>query len=504
MRETRERFSALAPACWALGSFRHHDGRSKTAPLSTMIAALLFGAALAATHKLSASNWPQFRGSGGAGVSADAKPPLKIGPTENVRWSVEMPWSPSSPIVWGDRIFLTTFSDGQLETRCYDRADGRLRWSRGIKPEQIEEHHRSDGSPAAASPATDGRRVVSYFGSFGLVCHDLDGKELWRHPLPLAESGGKFGSGTSPIIVGNRILLNRDQYQYSSLLAVDVETGATIWETTRPDAAGSFGTPALWHNDGVDEVVLAGSARLKGYALQTGVERWLIDGVTGTVCTTPVVAEGMLFFAAWSPGQADSPRQPWEEFLKRNDKNGDGEVALEEIDESRRDYLRGMDRTRDGKFTKEDWDLLKAGDSRAENLLIAVKPGGRGDISETHVAWKYRRALPYVPSPLCYEGRIYFVKDGGLMSSLDVKTGEPFYAQERIGATGNYYASPVAADGRIYLASVPGKLIVVKAGGTKPEVLHQADFGTRILATPALVDDTLYLRTATHLWAFGK
>jgi outer membrane protein assembly factor BamB len=399
---------------------------------------------------------------------------------------------------------LTTFIDGELETRCHDRSDGRLRWSRRIKPENVDEHHRSDGSPAAATPATDGRHVVSYFGSFGLICHDLDGKELWRHLLPLAESGGKFGSGTSPIIVGNRVLLNRDQYQYSSLLAVDLETGTTLWETPRPDAAGSFGTPVVWRNDGVDEVVLAGSARLKGYALATGMERWVIDGVTGTVCTTPVIGDGMLYFAAWSPGQSDSPRQPWEEFLKRNDKNGDGEVALEEIAVNRRDYLRGLDKNRDGKFTKEDWDLMKAADARAENLLLAVKPGGRGDITDSHVAWKFRRGLPYVSSPLFYDGRIYIVRDGGIISSLDAKTGEPFYAQERLHATGNYYSSPVAADGRIYLASLAGKLSVIKAGGNKPELLHEADFGTRILATPALVDGEVFIRTETHLWAFGK
>ena len=451
-----------------------------------------------------APSWPQFRGSEGSGVGKDAHPPLKIGPDEKRVWQIEVPWSPSSPCISGDRIFLTTFHDGLLEVRCHDAADGRMRWSRQIKPEGIEEHHRSDGSPAASTPATDGRRVVSYFGSFGILCHDFDGKELWRRPLPIAESGGKFGTGTSPIIAGRMVVLNRDQHQYSMLMAVDLETGRTIWETPRPDAAGSFGSPALWRNNGEDQIVLAATARLKGYVLSTGAERWSIDGVTGMVCTTPVVGDGMLYFAAWSPGQADSPRQPWEEFLKRHDKNGDSVVDLEEIDVSRRDYLRGMDRTRDGKFTIEDWQLLKAGDARAENLLIAVKPGGRGDISESHVAWKYHRALPYVPTPLIYEGRIYFVKDGGLMSSLDVKTGEPFYAQERVGATGNYYASPVAADGRIYIASVPGKVSVIKAGGTKPEILHQSDFGTRILATPALVGGRLYLRTATHLWAFGE
>jgi len=282
-----------------------------------------------------------------------------------------------------------------------------------------------------------------------------------------------------------------------------LETGATVWETPRPEAAGSFGSPVLWQNEGVDEVVLAGSAQLKAYDLATGTERWLVTGVTNTVCTTPVVGDGMLFFTAWSPGQADAPRQPWDKFLAANDKNGDGEVSLEEIPVERRDYMRGLDRTRDGKLTKEDWELLKIGDAKAENVLVAVKPGGHGNISETHIAWKYKRALPYVPSPLFYEGRLYFLRDGGLLSSLNPKTGEPYYAQERIaGASGSYYASPVAADGRIYVASLQGKLSVIKAGGEKPEILHQADFGARILATPALVGDKVYLRTATHLWAF--
>ena len=147
---------------------------------------------------------------------------------------------------------------------------------------------------------------------------------------------------------------------------------------------------------------------------------------------------------------------------------------------------------------------MKAGSAKAENVLIAVKPGGHGDISASHVAWKYGRGLPYVPSPLFYDGRIYLVRDGGMISSFDAKTGNPFYAQERLGAVGSYYSSPVAADGRIYIASLPGKLTVVKAGGEKPEILHQAEFGERIFATPVLVGDKLYLRTATKLWAFGK
>jgi outer membrane protein assembly factor BamB len=451
------------------------------------------------------TQWPQFRGPNASGVAAaEARPPIKIGPTDGVLWKVEVPWSPSSPCVWDERIFLTTFSDGELQTRCHSTTDGKLLWSHGVKPKELELFHRSDGSPAASTPATDGKRVVSYFGSFGLICYDVQGKELWRHPLPVALSGGSFGTGTSPIIVGNRVILNRDQDVNSSLLAVDLETGRTLWETARPDAIGSFGTPIVWKNEGAEEIVHAGSLSIKGYDLQTGKERWVVNGIAGFICPSPVIGDGLLFFAGWSPGKADQPWPTWEAFLAMKDKNHDGEIALAEFSDAERDFMRAMDRNRDGKVTKEDWDVLLATTKKSENVMIAVKPGGKGDITETHVAWKFNRGLPYVPSALYYDGRVYLVKDGGMISSLEAKTGEPCYVQQRLEAIGSYYASPIAADGRIYLASLPGKLTVIKAGGDKPEILHQADFGERIFATPAPIGERLYLRTAGHLWAFGK
>jgi outer membrane protein assembly factor BamB len=136
--------------------------------------------------------------------------------------------------------------------------------------------------------------------------------------------------------------------------------------------------------------------------------------------------------------------------------------------------------------------------------MLAVKPGGKGNITKTHVAWKATRGLPYVASPLVYDGRIYSIKNGGMISSFDAKSGKPYYLQERLDAEGNYYSSPVAADGRIYMASVDGKFTVVKAGGEKPEILHHAQFGERIYASPALADDKLYLRTKSALYAFGE
>jgi hypothetical protein len=212
----------------------------------------------------------------------------------------------------------------------------------------------------------------------------------------------------------------------------------------------------------------------------------------------------LLFFAGWSPGKTDAPWPSWEAFLAKSDKNRDGEVAVAEFDDSDRDFMRALDRNRDGKVAKDDWDTLLATTAKSENVMLAVKPGGRGDITATHVAWKFNRGLPYVPSPLYYDGRVYLVKDGGMMSSFNAKTGEPFYVQQRLETIGSYYASPIAADGRIYLASLPGKLTVIKAGGDKPEILHQAEFGERIFATPAPIGERLYVRTADHLWAFGK
>ncbi|HTL58033.1 MAG TPA: PQQ-binding-like beta-propeller repeat protein [Candidatus Limnocylindrales bacterium] len=464
----------------------------------------LLAATAASTLSAATPAWPAFRGPNCSGVATDAKPPVQISPTNSVLWKIQVPWSPSSPCIWGDQLFLTTFADNELQTRCYERGDGKLVWSRGLKADKLEMFHSTESSPAASTPATDGRHLVSYFGSFGLVCYDLHGKELWRYPLPLALSLGGYGTATCPMIAGHLAIVSRDRDDASSLLAVDLRTGKKAWETPRPDSYGSFGTPIVWKNEQVEEIVVPGSLRLKGYALKTGKEDWNIDGVTAFACTTPVTGDGLLFFAAWSDGKADDPWPTWEKFLEEHDKNKDGMVSLGEFDEPSRDYYRGFDVNRDGKIDKSDWNALMASLAKGENVALAIKPGGRGNISQTHVAWKGTRGLPYVASPLLYDGRLYFVKNGGMLSSLDAKTGKPYYLQERLEAPGNYYSSPVAADGKIYLASVTGKLTVVKAGGDKPEILHQSEFGERIYASPALAEDKFYLRTRSTLYAFGS
>jgi outer membrane protein assembly factor BamB len=463
-------------------------------------------ALLVAVHSFAAETWwPQFRGPNCSGVSETAHPPTAFGPGTNQLWKVAAPGGMSSPAVWGDRIFLTAFDAGQLEVHCYARKDGRQLWKRAVPAGKLEEFHSTEGSPAASSCATDGRRVVSYFGSFGLVCHDFAGKELWRHPLPLAETAGGFGTGSSPTLAGGLVVLNRDMLKGCSLLAVDLKTGQRAWEAARPDVRQSYGSSIVWKNGGVDEVVMSGSLKLKAYDLKTGAERWSLDGMPSFTCTTPVVGDGLLFFAGWAPGKGDSPVPSFEQTAANFDKNKDGAITPDEVKGTPLEsFFRAQDLNGDGKITAEDVDGMKAMMSKGENLLVAVRPGGKGDLSASNVAWKQTRGLPYVPSPLYYQGRVYLVKDGGMVSCYDAKTGAPVYQQERLNALGNYYASPVAADGRVIVASLDGKVTVFAAGGDAPKILHQVEFKERIAATPALVENQLFLRTPTALYAFGQ
>jgi outer membrane protein assembly factor BamB len=449
--------------------------------------------------------WPQFRGPNCSGVSETAHPPSEFAPGTNQLWKATVPKGMSSPVVWGDRIFLTAFDEGKLEVQSYSRNDGKQLWNREVPVEKLEEFHATEGSPAASSCATDGHQVVAYFGSYGLICHDFEGKELWRHPLPIADTAGGFGTGCSPTLATGLVLLNRDMLKGCAILAVDLKTGKRVWETLRPDVTQSYGSAIVWTNNGVEEVVMSGSIKIKGYHLKTGAERWSLTGMPSFTCTTPVLGDGLLFFAGWAPGKGDSPMPTFEEMAAGFDKNKDGAITPDEVKGTwLESFFRAQDFNGDGKITAEDLAAMKAMMAKGDNVLVALRPGGQGELSAKDVVWKQTRGLPYVPSPLYYRGQVYLVKDGGMVSCYNAKTGEAVYQQERVNALGNYYASPVAADGRIIVASLDGKVTVFAAGGQEPRILHQADFKERISAMPALVDGQIYFRTATALYAFGK
>jgi outer membrane protein assembly factor BamB len=228
-------------------------------------------------HSQAAAAWPQFRGPNCAGVSETDKPPVEFGPTTNLLWKIALPAGISSPCIWQDRIFLTGFTDQKLTTLCLRRRDGIVLWRQFAPAETIEEVN-PDSSPASATVATDGERIYSYFGSYGLLAYDFDGRELWRKPLPLVVSLN--GSGTSPVVIDGMVIVNRDQEDgKSSLLAVEARTGKTAWETPRPFAGSSYTTPVLWERGPVRDVVLAGSLRVMGYGLKDGKEQWSATGL---------------------------------------------------------------------------------------------------------------------------------------------------------------------------------------------------------------------------------
>jgi outer membrane protein assembly factor BamB len=247
-----------------------------------------------------------------------------------------------------------------------------------------------------------------------------------------------------------------------------------------------------------------------GYDLRSGKEAWYVEGMPSGCCTTPVTADGELFFAGWSPGDPSEKSEfqmpSYDEFLKQADANGDGTLSKEEgANTSIKDFFDSLDANKDGNYTREESKALDEFMTASRNSAFALKPGGTGDITATHVRWKSTKGLPYVPSAIVYRGQYVMVKDGGIVTAYDVATGKEVYFKRAL-ATGSYYASPVAANGNIYFASLDdGIITVLKAGAATPTVVAQnPPMGERIAATPAIADDTMYVRTAGHMYAFAN
>jgi len=446
--------------------------------------------------------WPQFRGPGALGVAEKQSPPVKFGLTQNVKWKVPAPSGFSSPIIIGDNLVLTAFENNKLFTIAYSRADGKELWRTEAPAKKIEAFHKTESSPAASTAVTDGERIVVYFGSCGLFCYDLTGKELWRYDMAMAVTSFDFGTGVSPVLADGLVILARDQKADAKLLAVDVKTGSKVWETSRDGFGSGWSTPAIWDTPNGKQIALPGMNRMVGYDLKTGVEKWTVKGMPSACCTTPLVIDGNLVFAGWSPGD-DFKLPTYAELLKDADKNGNGifEKAEEEFS-----FLKGFfdnnDPNKDGKITAEEWAEGAKSMAQGKNSAFVLKPGGSGDITKSHVIWKETKSLPYVPSPLVYEGQIYTINMRGLLSVRELKTGKEVFLDENIGLTG-VYSSPIAAGGHIYIFGLDGTALVLKPD-TFANVVHRTKLGERIAATPAVADHTMYVRTAKQLIAFAE
>jgi outer membrane protein assembly factor BamB len=435
--------------------------RSWIALLSTVLLSSLTGAAQNINKGDGRAWWPQFRGPNSSGIGT-GKPPIQFGPDDKVLWKVAVGPGVSSPVVWNGRVFLTELDPArkELATLGIDQRTGKILWRRTVAPETIEKVH-AISSPAGSTPVTDGERLYVYFGSYGLIAYDRDGKTLWERRFPNPEN--PYGAVASPIVAGDWLIVNH-QGKEASLLALDRRDGRTVWKTDRSMLQYGWSTPVHWRHDGVDEILVLGgdfkpNQRLMAYNLADGAERWWIGGLPPCGKSTPVIGDGLVYFAA-------------------------PDIILETA------------------FEKNNPERAAQIYSNNSSRVTAVRPGGKGEVNQTHIAWSEAKGVPGVPSPLFYEGRLYTFLNGGIVYGRLARTGAVLFSG-RLGALGYYYASPVAADQKIYIASEEGVVIVLGAGD-ELNVLARNKLDGAILATPAIVDGKIYVRTESHLYAFGS
>jgi outer membrane protein assembly factor BamB len=458
-----------------------------------------------ATISSVASEVSFFRSDRGIASSAGTLP-SDLGKPEALRWRVPLDSGHSTPLLKGSKIFLTTYreTDQELATVALDHQSGRVLWKRVAAVERIEPFHRATGNPAAPTPASDGERLYVFFGSYGLICYDLEGQKIWEQRLGPFQD--EFGSGSSPVLVGDAVVLCRDHDMASFLLALDRRTGRTLWKVDRPEAVRSYSTPAIWSRNGREELLVAGALELAAYAPDSGEKLWWVKGLARIVIPVPVPSGDMIYMASWSPGGDVGGRvnlEPWPTALARWDKNGDGKLARAEIDSTDvLDRFFRMDLDQDKSLDQNEWERHAQVFQRAQNVVLALKPSGQGDLTDSAVVWRYRRGVPYVATPLVHNGIYWMVKDGGIVTRLDAATGR-LLQEERLPGMGSYYASPVAGDGKVYFAGELGTVSVV-ASALEWKLLSSHHFDEKIYATPVPDSGRIFVRTEKALYCFGN
>ena len=447
--------------------------------------------------------WSGFRGPNGSGVDAGSHGlPDEIAPDRHLVWKAALPGGSSSPVLTRDRIYLTAWETGKLLTIALDRASGRVLWRRELEAVRNETRHPLNNA-ASATPVTDGVNVYSFFSDFGLAAYGPDGNELWR--LALGPFTNLHGMAASPMLAGDRLILVCDQDTGSYVMALDKHTGKRLWRVERPSVVHGFATPTLL---GDDQIVIPGSYLLMSYSVKTGEELWSVRGLTWQIKNTAVALDGTIYVTGWAPGAdpgESKPLPPFEVAAGEIDANKNGMLEAAELNPSQYKHggsWRAIDLDNNGAIDAREWGFYR-GRRAARNVTMAVRPGdARGDLTDTHVLWRNEKSVPQVSSPLLYQGVLYTIKDGGILTSLDPKTGAIHKTARIPGAIDVYYSSPVAADGKLYIASEKGKVSVIKAGA-EWEPLHVSDFDEGIYATPAIDAERIYLRTVSALFCFG-
>ncbi len=437
----------------------------RRALLAGVVALLSFTAVFAA-------QWPQFRGPGSTGVSADGRLPESWSASHNVVWRATIPgvgWS--SPIVWKNTVFLTSVvraQEGEApkpglyfggerpapsdEHRwivvAVDFANGRVLWQReahrGVPPQS----RHLKNSYASETPTTDGERVYALFGNIGLFAYAMDGTPVWQRPKPARATRNGWGTAASPVLHDGRLYVLDENEEQSSLAAIDPRTGNEVWKVDRPKET-NWATPFVWRHAQRTEIVVAATRGVQSYDLN-GRLLWTLSGMSSIAIPTPFESGGLLYVASGYVGDQVRP-------------------------------------------------------------VYAIKPGASGDISlgkgetsNAFVAWTLPQGGPYNPSPIVYDGIYYTLLDRGFLTAHDARTGAEIYGRQRIDPAGvGFTASPWAANGRLYLLNEDGDTYVIRAG-PKYEMLAKNSLGEMAMASPAIAGDSLILRTAVALYRIGK
>jgi outer membrane protein assembly factor BamB len=398
---------------------------------------------------LSAEEWPGWRGPRGDGTSTETNVPLKWSKTENILWKTQLPGiGHSSPIVWGDRVFVTSCIEKEQKRLllCLDRRDGKVLWERVVLTAKLEQKHVLN-SFASSTPVTDGKYVwVSFleYPKMQVVCFDFDGKEIWRRsPGDLLS---RHGFCSSPVLHKDLLILNGDQDADAYIVALNKKTGEECWRADRPNKTRSYCTPILIRSKkkpDMTQLVLSGSKCVTGYDADTGKLLWILDGPTEQYVASLVFLDETLFLTTGFP----------------------------------------------------------------EYHLMGLSPDGEGNITKSeHVRWHIPHAdngpkgASYVPSPIAYDGHFFVVSDPGYLSCLETKTGKRLW-MEKLGK--HHSASPVLASGQFYFPDDDGTTWVLKAG-PKFEVVQKNALGEECYASPAISGGNIFLRTKQHLWCIGE
>jgi outer membrane protein assembly factor BamB len=436
--------------------------------------AALFLAFVAHTHLALASggsNWPQWRGPAGQGVSSDKGVPTAWSATENIKWKTEVAGrGHSSPIVWENRIFLTSTIEGDvvpgaqavkhlingkefkhpdwagsdrhqtLKVACLDADTGKMLWEKIAYEGTVFDHRHRRNTYASPTPVTDGRLVYAYFGSEGLYAYDFKGNLAWKVSLGGVPTLG-MGAGTSPVLYENLLILQCDQHmgESSFIVALDKKTGKQVWRTNRK-VQTSWTTPIIVSHANRTELITSGNELIISYDPRTGKEIWRCEGVRSHAIHTPMVGHGMVFISSGYPAKR----------------------------------------------------------------TIAIKLGGSGDLTGTpFIAWKYEKGTAYVASPILYGDYVYLISDKGILTCLDAKTGEVKYEGGRVPVPATFMSSPVAFDGKILISSEDGDTFVVKAGPAH-EILRTNSLGEPIYASPAIAAGKIFIRGEKHLYCIAN